>query len=247
VTTTQSRTHPAVRSYLLICFAALFVVVPCLAERGLEWWCLMPASIGCLTLLAKWNHGPPLVLLSLAGLLGMPASGYLYRQPRWSRYQTPSTMDFFLCAAVLAYVLAHFRFLSLTNRIFPANSRQRDADALSRRSADLVALWEMALLPLVLPLFLGLAVMLWSWLMDGTPPLEAPATLWRMLQLVWLALVFLATAGGVAHYLRRSTATPEESLLYLQDQLWRHTRREQGTIHRWLTWRRERARKKERL
>jgi len=54
----------------------------------------------------------------------------------------------------------------------------------------------------------------------------------------------LAVAGITASYVRLASATPEESLLYLQDQSWRHTRREQGNLNRWLTWARLRVQRK---
>ena len=236
----ELRSHPAVRNYMLFCLGALFLLVVCLTDRGLDWWCLAPASIGCLTLLAQWRHGPPLVLLSLAGLLGMPGPRYVRGYPSGSLFQTPSFMDLVLCFVVLAYVLGHYRLLSLMRSIFPAESR--------RRSADLVTPWEMASLGVVLPIWSGLAVMIWAWLMEGEPPLDMSPLVWRVVRIVWTVLGLLATTGIVVHYVRLTTATPEESILYLQDELWRQTRREQSRLHHWLTWARLRAqRKKERL
>jgi hypothetical protein len=248
----ELRSHPAVRNYMLFCLAALFLLVVCLADRGLEWWCLVPALIGCLTLLTHWSHGPPLVLLSLSGLLGVssPRAGWYYAG--WSHFQTPTLMDLVLCIAVLAYVLGHYRLLSLIRHIFPPDSRRsRDgapADPSRRRSADLVNSREIALLGFALPVWAGLAVIIWVWMMDYTPPLGIPRELWRVLRFVWAGLAVLAATGIVAGYLRLTTATPEESLLYLQDECWRQTRREQSILNRWLTWARLRAqRKKESL
>lgn len=244
----ELRKHPAVRNYMLICLASLFLLVLCLVDRGLDWWSVAPASIGCLTLLTHWNHGPPLVLLSLAGLLGMPRPAYLRLGASWARLQAPSPMDCILCVAVLTYVLTHYRLLALVRRIFPVDTRYRggkDAtEPMPRRSADLVSPYEMILVGIVSPVWAGIAVLLWVGLMGSAPPLDMPSALWRALQLVWTALVLLAVGGIIAHYLRRSTATVEESLLYLQDELWRHTRREQGILNRWLTWARLRARRK---
>lgn len=251
----ELRSHPAVRNYTLFCLAALFLLVVCLANRGLEWWCLVPALIGCLTLLANWSQGPPLVLLSLVGLLGM------YR-PRWysswSRFPTPTLMDLVLCISVLAYILGHYRLLSLMRSIFPPDPRRRRIDPSQRRSADLVKGWEMALLGLSLPVWTGLALMVWAYGMAdlATPPtwsrpfgLDEPH--WsvlldtaRELRLVWAGLALLAAAGITVSYLRWTTATPEEQLLYLQDQCWRQTRREQGLLNRWLVWARLRAQRR---
>lgn len=228
--------HPAVRNYMLFCLGALFLLAVCLTDRGLGWWCLAPTLIGSLTLLAQWRHGPPLVLLSLAGLLGMPGSRYLRGYPNGARFLTPSLTDLVLCFAVLAYVQGHYRLLSLMRSIFPTKSR--------RRSADLVTPWEMASLGFVLPIWSGLAVMLWAWLMEGEPPLDMSPLVWRGVRIVWSFLALLATAGIVFHYVRLTTATPEESIMYLQDELWRQTRREQSRLHRWWTWARLRAERK---
>jgi hypothetical protein len=245
----QVRTHPAVRNYMLICLAALFMVVLCLAERDLEWWSLIPAFIGCLTLLTYWNHGPPLVLLSLAGLLGMARPGHLRFAASWMRLQSPSPMDCILCLAVLAYVMTHYRLLALVRRIFPdeglARGLKNETEPMPRRSADLVSSHEMVLLATAFPLWSGVAVLVWIGLMESSPPLRMPWAFWRALQIVWMLLALLAASGVVVHYRRRSTATPEESLLYLQDELWRHTRREQSLFHRWLMWTRLRTRRKE--
>ncbi|MGH7225715.1 MAG: hypothetical protein ACRELF_21055, partial [Gemmataceae bacterium] len=103
---------------------------------------------------------------------------------------------------------------------------------------------EMALLGFVLPVWMGLAVLVWTWMMEGVPPLGMRREAWRVLRLVWAILAGLAITGTVTSYLRLITATSEESLLYLQDQCWRQTRREQSSLNRWLTWARLRAQRK---
>jgi hypothetical protein len=236
--------HPAVRSYMLFCMAALFLLVVCLSERGMEWWGLVPAVLGCLALLTHWVHGPPLVLLSLAGL--MIVSG---QQMRWShlassRNGMPSLMDLVLCIAGLAYILGHYRLLALARSIFPPDPRRSPGNPSQRRSVDLVSGWELARLGLALPIWTGLALLVWVWPMDEETPFNLSLESWRMLRLVWLGLAVLAAVGIAASYLRQTAATPEESLLYLQDQCWRQTRREQSSLNRWLMWARLRAQRK---
>ncbi len=240
----ELRSHPAVRNYMLLCLAALFLLVVCLAERGLEWWCLVPALIGCLALLTYWSHGPPLVLWSLAGLLSMSGPRSRGLHVGWWRFRMPTLMDLMLCVAVLAYVLGHYRLLSLVRHIFPLDPRRRRVDPAQRRSAALVTGWEMALLGAALPVWTGLAVVTWVWMMDYAPLLDMPLELWRVLRLVWAILAVLAVTGIMASYLRQTTATPEESLLYLQDQCWRQTHRAQSMFNRWLTWARLRAQRR---
>jgi hypothetical protein len=67
---------------------------------------------------------------------------------------------------------------------------------------------------------------------------------WRILRFVWMYLIVLAVATVVLALQRLSRAGPAASLLYLQDQVWRHTRREQGNLNRWVMWARLRARRK---
>ncbi len=243
--------HPAVRNYLLFSLSALFLLVVCLAERGLDWWCLAPALIGCLALLVHWSHGPPLVLLCLSGLLVMAPLRSRGVHAGWPRYQTPTLMDLVLCIALLAYVVGHYRLLSLMRNIFPLVRGRPLRDPSQRRSADLVTGREMALLGLMLPLWTGLSVLVWAAeMMDiATVPARQLQTaqtldLPRELGFLWAGLAVLAAAGTLAGYLRWTTATPEESVLYLQDQCWRHTRREQGILNRWLAWARMRAQRK---
>ncbi|HWG44974.1 MAG TPA: hypothetical protein VN688_19550 [Gemmataceae bacterium] len=243
----ELRSHPAVRNYTLVCLGALFLLVVCLADRGLGWWCLIPALIGSVALLLHWSLGPPMVIVSLTGLM-LASARYRRSYPYWARDQVPTLMDLLLCVAVLGYVMGHYRLLSLVRHIFPPDPRRmRDnasAESANRRSADQVNGRELALLVLALPLWTVLSVVVWSWMMDSAPALEMPVKVWRTLCVGWTALTILTATATVAGYLRWATATPEESLLYLQDQLWRPTRREQGSLNRWLVWARLRAQRK---
>ncbi len=245
------RSHPAIRNYTLFCLTALFLIVVCLSNRGLDWWCLLPALIGCLTLLTHWSYGPPLVLMSLVGLLGVYRSRWNYGG--WSpRFQTPSFMDLVLCVAFLGYVIGHYRLLSLMRNIFPADPRRRRIAPSQRRSLDLVKRREVILVGLSLPVWTGLAWAIWGLKLTDLAPFQVrqlgTVPPWDILPtelgIVWAGLVLLAAAGVAVSYMRWTTATPEESLLYLQDQCWRTTRREQGLLNRWLMWTRQRAQRK---
>jgi hypothetical protein len=197
------------------------------------------------------------VLVSLAGLLGVGGPRSRGQFSGWWRFQTPTLMDLVLCIAVLAYVLGHYRLLSLVRSIFPPDPRRRHSDSSQRRAAHLVTGREMALVGLAVPVWTGLALLVWVWMNESDLPpalhlpdipgqtlLGMPRELWHLVWLLWHGLLVLAVAGIVAGYLRRATATAEESLLYLQDQCWRLTRREQSVLNRWLTWARLRAQRK---
>jgi hypothetical protein len=237
----ELRAHPAVRNYTLLCLIALFLLVVCLVD-GLGWWCLLPALIGGGSLIASWSLGPPLVLLSLTGLL--LHGGH----PHWAHKQP--TMDLILCAAVLAYVMGHYRLLSLVRNVFPVDPRRRRGggftDATERRSAEREGPWEMALMLLALPLWTALSVASWSCLMliEEEPPEGISTEVFRVFLVIWAIVAALAVAAAVVGYARQAAATPEESLLFLQDQLWRGTRREQSRLNHWLVWARKRAQRR---
>jgi hypothetical protein len=233
------RAHPAVRNYSLLCLAAVFVLVVCLVDRGLGWWSLLPALIGCIAVLVQWSMGPPLMLLSLTGLI-LSSTRYRWVYSSRERGSIPTLMDLILCAAVLAYVIGQYRLVSLLRYVFPVDPRGRrtrtSREAASRRSADLVSPWELGRVVLMLPLWTGLTVIALHLLSDDAPSLGIAPEVWRGLLIAWLVLAVLGVVGIVGGYARQNTATPEESLLYLQDQLWRSTRREQGCLNRWLAW-----------
>jgi hypothetical protein len=234
------RMHPTVRNYTLLCLAALFFMVVYLADKGLEWMCLFPALVGSLGLLTRWSSGPILVLLTLMGLLIRASARLRMGQFLHSSGQTPTAMELLLCAVVLAYVLAHYRLLALTNSVFPLKQRRagqgKTAEPGERRSADLVSEAEMITLGLTTVVCTGLAALLWTWMRVEVYWLEIAPELWRLLYIVWAVAVFVGLTVGVRGYLNLTRRKPQECLLFLQDQVWRWTRREQGSLNRWLTW-----------
>jgi hypothetical protein len=90
----------------------------------------------------------------------------------------------------------------------------------------------------------GLAALLWYCMRVEVYWLEIAPELWRLLHIVWAVAVFVVLTVGVRGYLNLTRRTPQECLLLLQDQVWRWTRREQGSLNRWLTWARLRSARK---
>ena len=241
------RAHPAVRNYTLLCLASVFVLVVCLVDHGLGWWSLLPALIGSLGLVARWSMAPPLLLLSLTGLI-LSSPRYRSFYSAWERRAVPALMDLILCMAVLAFIIGHYRLLSLLRNVFPTDPRGKRggtlAEAAPRRAADLVTPWELVRVMLTLPLWTALSVVASRLLSGNSPGLGIDPEVWSALLIVWVVLAVLGVVGIAGGYARQNAATPEESLLYLQDQLWRGTRREQGSLNRWLTWARLRAQRR---
>jgi hypothetical protein len=117
-----------------------------------------------------------------------------------------------------------------------------------RRSTGQVNLEEIGMLILGLPLWAALGFLFWRWLGVIPPVLrEVPGTLRPPMLLLWVVGTALALATGLFAYFRMRQASREESLLYLQDQLWMNTSRDQGRVNRflvWARWRRQRRREK---
>lgn len=243
--------HPAVRFYTMYTSAALFAVVVCLADNVKDWWCLLPALLGGMALIGRWSLGPPMVLLATMVLL------LCYHPHRWfyalrTRSYEPEMLDLILCAALLGYIQGHYRLLSLVSQVFPSERRRGSGgsttDDLSRRDADGVSAGELFVALLALPLWTGAAALIVrNWLLDPDKRHRGFAqTDWSALLTAWALGAVLLAVGSVASYVRQLLATPAEALLYLQDQLWKATRREQSNLHRWLMWARLRAERRRR-
>jgi hypothetical protein len=248
--------HPAVRQYVLVCVSALVVVVMVLAVRGSGWTALLPLLAGGAAAVAGWSAGPLLVIACVGVLLRVRAremhSGLIQGLP------DALPLDLALAAAVLVYVVAQYRIQSLLRHVFPPDPRRRPLrrrptarllpPVHEPRSPDLVGPGEAARLVLGLLLVAGLAAMLWAVLSQWPPPWGFGRRAWVLLVLAWSGLAVVGMAFAVAGWQRMDRACPEEALMYLQDQLWRETRREQSRLNRWLVWarlRRQRAARRE--
>ena len=97
------------------------------------------------------------------------------------------------------------------------------------------------------PLFFAMAYLLWTWIGVFSPPAwyDLPPSLWPIVVLIWAGVIVLALVWTYLAYIGRTLASEEESLLFLQDQLWAETRGEQRQINRAVAWTRLRRQKKE--
>ena len=86
---------------------------------------------------------------------------------------------------------------------------------------------------------------MWDRVQRERPWLDVEVRLWHLLLLFWVAALGLTAAAVVVGYLGRSRASRAEGLLSLQDQLWRGTWAEQGSLNRWLVWARRRRQRRE--
>ncbi len=242
--------HPAVRGYSLVCLLALLALTILVTDRGLGWWGLMPVLLGAAALLFRWSVGPPLVLVTLAVLLSAQARFRMWL-PELSR---PSLLaDLGVCLAVLAYAAGQYRLLALTRHVLPPDTRRRTLPGQGkaaardgpRRSPGSVGPWELPSLLLALPLWAVIAAAFWTRLELEEPMQDLPVVAWRALLLAWVFGLGLAVTATGLSYISMGQATRAEARVYLQDQAWRETRRDQARLNRWLVWARLRRQRKE--
>jgi hypothetical protein len=235
-----------VRGYTLLSLVALLAVVVLLAQRGLGWVALLPLLAGSLAVVAYWNSGAVVVVLCTGAALAIHARFRFAGFPRGG--PGSDTGDLLLAGALLAYCAGQYRLLSLVRHIFPPDPRRRRRLPKGRpvvvpllpanqvRSPDLVGASEQVQLLLSVLGCTGLAAVTWMVLGNATPPADFDRPEWHALVLGWIGCAIACLTWVVTGYLSWRRISPDESYLYLQDQLWRQTRREQSRLNRWLVW-----------
>jgi hypothetical protein len=246
--------HPAVRLHTFICLGALVVALFGLLERGFGAWSLFPVFVGSLGLAARWRLTPVLFLMSLGALLWV---GAINRRFGFHATSLFGLGEFIFCAGVLAFVSANYRLHSFVDRIFPADTRlptpKKGARLVKelrapvqppiRRSADHVTNREILLLLVTLPLWAAVAQAAWAWLQTReNPPLELSPRRWQAILLVWMIGLPTILIASFLSYRGWNRWHAEEATLFLQDQVWRETRKEQRRLGEWLAWARKRRR-----
>lgn len=67
-------------------------------------------------------------------------------------------------------------------------------------------------------------------------PVVIPNAIWRMLLILWVFFITIVPIAAVLSMLGMRRTSVSEAALFLQDCLWRETRREQARNNRWLAW-----------
>jgi hypothetical protein len=260
-------------NYTVVCLFALVVLTSILLHVGIGIWCLLPAMVGLIAVGTYWRAGPPLVLISTACLLFMHRAGMdPYRflagmlvpggdrsYDEWQWQDDNVWLDLVLATAVLAYTVAHYRLLSLASHVFPPDPRQREQPPAppgdrrrppprvveQKRSPATVDTRELLTLLVGLPLWAGLAYFAWDRLTELYPILPGQQRVWwHAITFIWVAGAILAQVVVLLRYLGQLQTTAEENRLFLQDQVWQQTRREQSRLNRWLVWARRRGQRR---
>lgn len=239
--------------YLAVCLGALVVIVLTLEARGLEAWSFLPLVLGIAGMAMGWGTAPVMLLISVSICLSIE-SNYMvvYAQRRLL-----SIPDLILSAAVLAYVISHFRLQALTRAIMPPMTKPRhrspetpiapDAHKAStsaptptgpqpHRSPSLVTPAEVGMLLLSLPFWAGVAQlarrsMPTEWGNPGLPP-----PVWRLVLLAWIVGIAFVALAAALNLWTRLRMSPLEAAILMQDVVWQDTRGEARRLHRWLAW-----------
>jgi hypothetical protein len=246
------------QDYALLSLVGLLFVTVVLVQEGLDWWAALPLGAGALGVLLPGAVSPSLVLFAVMTLLVIRFS--FFPAPFVERPVSSPLADLLLALASLAYLAGHTRYLSIRRHAVPPDPRRERLPGHerlagrwllphkpTRRSGEGVATGEVARLLLAAPLFALVAYMLWVRVAFEPVPetLELPLPLYRAVLVVWAGVIALCGGYALLAYLGRANASREESLMYLQDQLWDATRGEQRRVHRWLARSRLRRQQKE--
>jgi hypothetical protein len=214
-----------VRQYELVCLASLLLLGLVLVPRHGA-WTLLPMLVGVQAIYLRMRGGPVLFLLALQfELLDQWMAG-------WTPDHWLDLADVIQCAAVLGFVIGHYRLQGLMQSLLPGDPRQKAPEP-SRRS---VGPREIVALLLTLATWAMLVQFAWIALpRTGGELFRQPAG-WRVLVLVWVIATAAILASGLLGYLRREHMNRDEAEMFFQDLLWHEYRGEQRRPNRWLAW-----------
>jgi hypothetical protein len=239
--------------YEATCMISLAVIFLVLLQRGMGIFVMIPTAIGLGGVLGRgqirgkplvfWRAAPFALFLYLAVyrlvyFLAMHLDWKVIQFVWAGENSQPSLLgDVLLALGMLGYMAGHFRLQGLDSTPLPAESRPAEPAAPSRRP---VPVSEIIALVVALILSSLLAALLWEWL-PRWYDLELGPRAWQLVLLIWLIGMGLLLVGTVLSYLGRLRLTRQEAELFLQDVLWRETRREQRRVGRWMAWGRKRS------
>lgn len=222
-------TNPATRVYESVCLGALLVVGLGLLQREFTFWSILPVLIGIAGVTARWRLAPLLVVLSVGFIL--TDSWLVGRYPR----PMQPLEKYLLCGGLLAYIAAQLRLQGLAHGLVPRDPRKH-APRVGQVRRD-VAGQELIGFAIALAACIALATAMLAWLPDRWEHhLGISGTAWHLLILAWLLGLSFWISASLLKYLDQKRMLPDLALLYLQDQLWEETRREQRRPNRWLAW-----------
>jgi hypothetical protein len=230
VAETEPGLPPAANAYLVLGLAGIVVIGVALLQCGVDRWAVVPTLVGAAGLVFRWRSSAPVLLAAVAFILAAPYASW--RPPRMNP-PLPATLA--LCAAVLTYVVAQYRLLSLTVAVFPPEAKRRPEKP-PPRPADAVSVREAPAALLAVAAAAVGALFLWELTGRVPPQWNVEPRRWHVGLLVWVVAAGLVVVAGVVEHLGWRRQSPAEAELFLRDVLWAETRGEQRRVNRWRAW-----------
>ena len=238
--------------YQILCGAGLLLIFFVQLDQGLFLGNLLVLCVGLVGIFVRMRLAPLLLLMAFAA-----AQIGFYYQLQFNTFARDSirplldVRDLLLAMGVLCYVAANTRLQSLAMNILPDDPRQQKeqvrragrrkwrelAAVPQKRASRLLTPQEIAAFVLTLPLWALAGQGLWYVILRPWGEVFHERV-FRLLTVAWLLIVGVLVAGTILAQWRRRQMDRTTAALYLQDTLWRETRREQRRIFRWLAWRR---------
>jgi hypothetical protein len=226
--------QPGTFHYVLFCAGGMAAVLLAMLPYQFGGWALLPVAVGLLG--AFTRLGPILFAVAVAlGLNFPPHTPFGQR----ALLRIP---ELIAAGGVLAYVIGHYRLQSIHLHAFAEGKKEPGSDQPPRRRHPRwVTSAELGQALIALPTVAIVAQIMWALLM-GMRPQFRWHIIWPFIMTVWTLGVVIGVVGGAFAWRRRQQMTVEEATIFLQDQLWQDTRRDQRRVARWLAW--SRARRK---
>ncbi len=223
--TAEAARKSLVRQYEIVCLVSLLVLGAVLVPQHGA-WTVLPMLVGIQAIYLRMRGGALLLLLALQfQLLDQWLAG-------WSADRWFDLADVIQCAAVLGFVMGHYRLQGLTQSLLPGDPKAKKPDP-SRRPAGPR---ELVMLLATLATWAVLAQFAWFGLPRSGGELHLPPAVWRVIVVIWAVGVAAILAGGLLGYLRREYMSRDEAAMFFQDVLWTEFRGEQRRDNRWLAW-----------
>jgi len=245
---------PAALNYLVMGGAGL-LVYGMIMMGGNEAGFLIVVLLATAGVLARWTAAPVLILLLTTYLIIDPGAGNLmgwFTGMPWSFSQSPGGFhleDVILSAALLAYVIGHFRLTAILHQGMPDEPtvrKERDPANPPRRPVETVPQDELPRTLVIAGACVIVGEVIWVLLAlveQMSRPRESEFTIGtaRLLVVVWVIGLGLMVVSAALVYLRSVRMTRPEAALVLRDEFFQETRRETDRLQRWRRWFKERV------
>lgn len=255
-----------VRNYAIAGLAGLAVVYAVLMERGGEIGGLLVVVIGAAGLALRWAAAPfavlGLLIYFLIFPLGVPVDAF---EKAWEIAEGHfRLLDILFAWAVVVYVAAHYRVLSIVWQVAARDGRpgQRQGPLLRRPSGTVSPTESVRLVIGAFVAVLVAQVVWWvansvelrperwfpfAWVGSGRtlrrwePPGGLTPGFTRFLVLMGLSVIGVLLARLMFGYWRLRVMSPAEAAMMLQDAAWAELARESSRIESWRAWNRRRG------